>query len=145
MSLTRTLHAQHREVERIAEMLSSSLGEGHPSMNRVQELLADLGRSLTAHLSVEDAELYPALVARAREHNRPELERIALQFSENMGRITQGLLAFLGKYSRPTDAHLPSLRHEWRDVRHLLADRIRSEEATLYPLFEKLSKVSGSV
>ena len=125
-----TLHAQHAEIARISQRVTETLDRGDPAA--VCLALDALGVALRAHLAIEDARLYPALTRAAEQTQLEVPARIARTYEHNMQTISVALKAFLDRYARTFN--LDDFRRDWTLVSQLLADRIESEEATLYPL-----------
>ncbi len=125
------LHAQHEAIIRISERVTEATQRGDaPSVCRELDALAV---ALLAHLEVEDSHLYPALTRAAEQTQLEVPARVARTYEHNMQTISVALKAFIEKYSRTFE--LEDFRRDWALVSQLLADRIESEEATLYPLY----------
>lgn len=137
-NLVAVLRVQHVELLRIVRRVNEAVA--HDSARDVSAALASLTSALVAHLAIEDERLYPALT-RATETSPDEMpSKIARTYEHNMETISVALRAFLDKYSGDLIADLPSFRRDWQLVSELLADRISSEEKTLYPLYDSWVK-----
>ena len=134
MPITDALREQHKVVLLIVNEIQSAIAAS--DRPRIQLELKQLERVLSRHLAMEDAELYPGLERMAVENGSDHLAVVARQFSTNMCRITESLLAFLRKNDRPI-ADLALFSREWTHNLSALSGRIASEESTLYPLYEK--------
>jgi hypothetical protein len=139
MTLIATLRAQHAAVLTLVQDIEACIEKGDTKQLHVQ--LKALGGALTAHLALEDAQLYPGLEKLAATKGSENLRTVASQFSINMGRISQSLLSFLRKYDAAV-TDLTSFRRDWSQVKAALASRISAEETSLYPLFEKATKAA---
>jgi iron-sulfur cluster repair protein YtfE (RIC family) len=140
MDLVETLRAQHRLVEAVGGRLTEALKAG--DLATAQVALRELRQALLAHLELEDQELYPKLIARARASDRSNEGLVAQTFSDNMLRISAGLRAFLDRHAAPRD--LEGLSRDWQHISGILSQRIQSEEQVLYPLFARVTAVDGS-
>ena len=142
MTITDTLREQHKVVLLIVNEIQAAIIAADAP--RIQQELKQLQKVLSAHLALEDAELYPGLHRMAVDAGSQNLAVVARQFASNMSRITDALLAFLRKYDRPI-VDLAAFRSDWAHIVSALSGRIASEEGTLYPLYEKaLRKKTGA-
>lgn len=135
--LVERLHAQHRAIGEIAADISRYLATG--DVVAASAALRHLRTAVVAHLELEDAQLYPALEKAARETNAPVPARVALTYVKNMEGVSAALRAFFDHYAAKDgeeDVALDELRRDWDLVARMLLDRIESEEAQLYPLYE---------
>jgi len=131
-TLTQTLRAQHRRVEKLAARLTTALhGE---DLKEVRAAFQAFCAALEQHLALEDGELYPRLLSSVEP--RSKAARVAKTFSENMQRISAGLHAFIARHATGQLDPL-TLRREWKEVLAVLTGRIQSEEQLLYPMFEQ--------
>ena len=129
--LIHTLHLQHEEIVRISVRIDHALARADVAAVCTQ--VDALAVALIAHLELEDTRLYPELT---RSAERTQLEvpaKIARTYEHNMQTISVAIKAFIDKYSHKFS--LDDFRRDWPLVSQLLSDRIKSEEATLYPLF----------
>lgn len=134
-NLVETLHAQHRAIGELADAITGHLQRG--DVVAVQAALRQLSTAVLAHLELEDAQLYPALEKAARETKQPVAGRVALTYVKNMEGVSAALRAFLEHYAaQGANVVLDELRRDWDLVARMLLDRIESEEAQLYPLYE---------
>ncbi|BCG46934.1 Hemerythrin domain protein [Citrifermentans bremense] len=98
-------------------------------------LIAAKGK-LLAHLKKEDIQLYPVLNKAAV--NDATLKRSVDFYAKDMQEITADAIAFFDKYS-PADAAIDiEFARAFGRLYSILARRLRSEESTLYPAYEKL-------
>lgn len=136
-NLIDSLRRQHEEIKDLIQQL-----DGHISSSRLIEAEAVLDRlreSLQQHLALEDGELYPGLARLAEEKQKPHLASTARLFSENMARISGSVLGFVERHRARRSAPEHFAR-EWAAVRDALQARFGSEESTLYPMYERLSR-----
>lgn len=130
-SLIQTLTLQHQEIAKLAGQLDAAVVAGDTT--GLQDLMVRLKRALLAHLELEDARLYPALVQAANKTKAEIPIKIAETFAKNMQGVTAALKAFLDKYV-VGEIDVADFRRDWLLVHRLLDDRIESEERHLYPL-----------
>lgn len=136
--LVQALRAQHAELLRLVDRVNEAVARD--SQRDTSDALASLAAALLAHLAFEDERLYPALT-RATDHSPLDMpSKIARTYERNMETISVALRAFLDQYSGAPSLDLPSFRRDWQLVSELLADRISSEEKTLYPLYDSWVK-----
>ena len=127
MGLIHTLKAEHDEIKSLfneVKMLGIENPEG-------QEKFAKTKSLLLAHLKKEDEQLYPALQTLVTE------KKIADDFQEEMQKISESAADFFQRYENP---ELVDRRQFSLDLGHFLGilnARIRKEEVTLYPKYEK--------
>jgi hypothetical protein len=131
--LIATLKQQHQELVRLVGEMNAVLERGDEAA--VFALLSSLSQVLRAHLTLEDREIYPALVRAAEASGDAKMLDTARLFADNMQRITESLKDFLARHE--TSFHLERFRTGWSTLSGVLAKRIESEETTLYPLYEK--------
>ncbi len=108
----------------------------------VRRLMETIGGLLIHHLSIEDDELYPALMRAAD----PELRDTAMSAFEDMG----GLRAVWAHYrDHWTIDRILSDPRRFRtatdDIVGALSLRVAMEESVLYPAFEALQSQDGVV
>jgi hypothetical protein len=131
--LIQTLKAQHSAVLRLVGTIDDALKQG--DAQAVSTQLRQLQTALTAHLALEDRELYPGLIALGVELKDHNLESSARVFQGNMERVTEALVSFLSRHEKPA-TDLAAFERDWRTIVGVLGARVRSEETSLYPLFE---------
>lgn len=91
---------------------------------------------LLAHLKKEDLQLYPVLNKEAV--NDAALKRSVEFYAKDMQEITAEAVAFFDKYS-PADAAIDiEFARAFGKLYSILSRRLRSEESTLYPAYEKV-------
>jgi hypothetical protein len=126
-----TLHVQHEEIARIILRIDDATARA--DLTAVCTEVDALAVALLAHLEIEDTWLYPALTRAAEQTQLEVPAKIARTYQHNMQTISVALKAFIEKYT--CSFSLDDFRRDWPLVSQLLSDRIRSEEATLYPLY----------
>jgi len=136
--LVDVLRAQHAELLQLVKDVNEAVVRD--SERDVSAALISLTSALLAHLAFEDDRLYPALTRVTSESPHDVPSKVARTYERNMETISVALRAFLEKYSGDQSIDLPSFRRDWQLVSELLADRIASEEKTLYPLYESWVK-----
>lgn len=139
MTLTETLKQQHLAVVELVKLIQGAVERDDRAL--IETDLKQLKTALLAHLALEDAELYPGLERLGVESGSVNLTLVARQFASNMSRITEALLSFLDKYDGPI-LDLVGFKQDWSKIVSVLSARIASEEASLYPLYEKALKAA---
>jgi hypothetical protein len=127
-----TLRKQHGEILEIVRAITAAVAGG--SCPEVRTHVDRLRAALLAHLALEDSQLYPELTKAGEESGQALSARIAKTYERNMETISVALKAFLEQYA--ADFELADFSRDWQLVSQMLSDRIASEEATLYPLYE---------
>ena len=127
-----TLRVQHEEIARLIGRIDDASARGDRAA--VGTDVDALAIALLAHLEIEDARLYPALTRAAEQTQLEVPAKIARTYQHNMLTISVAIKAFIEKYSQSFS--LDDFRRDWPLASQLLTDRIKSEEATLYPLYE---------
>lgn len=130
MTLIETLQVQHRELQRLIDQIDAELAKRRSS--ELPRLLASFARLVTAHLALEDAQLYPSLVGAGQE----QVSVAARNFAVAMLQIQAGVQQFLARFSGATIS-LDEFRPAWEQTVKVLAARIRAEETSLYPLYSR--------
>lgn len=103
--------------------------------------LAEFGRALTAHLALEDQELYPALRAEAAKPGAPlSLKTRARMFFDEMEGLKPVVLSFLGTWTAAEIARRPeAFRSAFGGLTRVLGMRIISEETRLYAAYSQVA------
>ena len=135
-SLVQTLKAQHVAVQTMATEVNQLVER--KNVAGINAKLTELKAALLGHLELEDKKLYSALI-KAAEKKDPAAVETARMFSTNMVGISRVLIDFLGKYEGKKFS-AEAFAQDWQGILGALAARINSEEATLYPLYEKWTK-----
>jgi hemerythrin-like domain-containing protein len=136
-SLTETLRVQHRNLEELATKLTEALAASQ--VDEVRAVLNKLAVALTAHLQLEDAKLYPEIEAMARQGQQSSLVTVAQSFSISMSSITVVLTRFVERAQKGV-LDLKRFEAEWKTILNTLQTRIHTEETSLYPIHEKLTR-----
>lgn len=131
-NLVATLRHHHAEILEIVRAITAAVAAG--SSPEIRTNVDRLRTALLAHLALEDSQLYPELTKAGEESGRELSARIAKTYERNMETISVALKAFLEQYDG--DFEPADFSRDWQLVSQMLSDRIASEEATLYPLYQ---------
>jgi len=127
------LEADHQKLLQIFTAIGSAFNAG--DLATTVQYLDDFRGAIQSHLLTENVRLYiyleHALAQDADSH------ALIHEFRLEMDGIGKAVLAFLGKYRQmETQANLAeSFGSDLNAVGKVLAERIRREESTLYPLY----------
>lgn len=133
MDLVETLTKQHRLLDRLVAELDHATAAGDP--HRITGQFLQLRQAVAEHLALEDARLYPELLAYAEEQQQAQMAMLARGFASNMGLISESLLAFFERHAaNPTSA---LMAQEWPAMKSALIARSEAEEKTLFPLHQR--------
>lgn len=133
-NLTQRLRAEHQTLLEIVGTLDRHLKAA--DLQNVNQALSELKAAMLAHLTVEDAELYPGLITLADRVGDEAMAKTARAFQDNMSRISAGLVTFLNRYEGKR-FDIVAFTTDWRSIVEVLSARIGSEEKVLYPMFDK--------
>lgn len=100
--------------------------EGRNALMAAKDLLCQ-------HLKNEDEKLYPYLKQKSK--NDPKIKKMIAEFVEEMKKATQFCQAFFNKYAI-SGGGIEFFR-DFEKLYELLQNRIRKEEAILYPVYQK--------
>lgn len=132
MTLTATLRTQHTQLRALLEdvrRLGIASGEGREALQKAERLVV-------AHLTLEQAKLYPALRAHA------STEQLAHQYADEMEKLTPTVVAFFDTWRNGGSDALGFAR----SLGQLLAalnQRINREEIRLYPAYDEHCENAG--
>lgn len=101
-----------------------------------QDKLRSARTALLAHLKTEDEQLYPALKKEAEKND--SLKRTLDLFAREMETISKEALSFVDKYSNGGSGL--EFARDFGRLYMNLSQRIRKEESTLYPEYDKLHR-----
>jgi hypothetical protein len=133
-TIVETLELQHRAVEAEVALFQQALQR--LDADGVRAGLDRLETMLVAHIKLENADFYPAFLAKAQ--GDPVHQTVSL-FQQNLARIGEGLVGFFGRWKGPlTAARLEALKPEWDSALKLLAGRLRDEDKVLHPIYRRL-------
>lgn len=143
MSRTSNFRRQHDQLETMAaDLLSETrrFADGDNSY-AISMKLAHLMGHLKVHLAQEDNALYPSMMACEDERTA----RTAKRFADEMGGLAREVDALLERFpcSRAIAADYTVFRHEAHRLVGRLAERIKRENETLYPLADAMDGCSG--
>jgi len=96
--------------------------------------LMNVKGTLLGHLKKEDVRLYPSLHEAAKTN--AELKSLLDRFAKDMEEVSRSALAFFDKYAQGGDPI--EFGRDYGKLSVTLNNRMRREETTLYPEFEKL-------
>lgn len=138
-SRTATFRQHHGEVRtlvaRIEQLLDPAAvrADAGPIATVVRELFGKFG----VHLSIEDATLYPRMLAHADGRIRETAER----FQREMGGLKTRFDGYRGRWPGPLAiaADPQAFIAETRDILEALTQRISREDAGLYDLYDQLA------
>ncbi|MBX5481390.1 MAG: hemerythrin domain-containing protein [Myxococcaceae bacterium] len=128
MDVVSTLKAQHRMLGEIVERLGGHLAHGDAV--RVRVTLEELRRALRAHLELEEARFYPLL------------QDSPLADTAQLRPLAQSLDALAERYGTG-DFDAERFAADFNAVTRGLLARLDSEEAVLFPLYDRLVGKSG--
>lgn len=130
-----TLITQHKALLELV----TAIGALNPDKDgaAIASKLGQIGTAITAHLALEDKELYPALRSAAEKPGAPlSLKTSVKTFFDEMEGIKPAVVSFLGKWNATTIAQKPAeFRTEFGGLTQVLGKRITSEESRLYSLY----------
>jgi hypothetical protein len=140
------LLSQHRAVEKRLKAVQQAVDALDGT--RIQVELPPLKATLSSHLRLEDGELYPGLLRMAKDLGDSQLSTLAEAYAQSIPQLSHGVLSFLGRYERAFT--LEAFLKDWITMNALVTSRIRSEERSLYGMFEAaqarlLARTSPSV
>jgi hypothetical protein len=127
--------SQHADLLRAVAALQADLANGVLAAEVARGHLAQLSGKLTVHLQMEDRSLYPAFLG----SGAPEVREVARRFQWEMGDLRNAAGAFWHRWLAPDAiAGDPEVfRIDGLALLDKLDQRIRSEDAQLYPLAER--------
>jgi CheY-like chemotaxis protein len=128
------LRAQRELVQASLTPLNVKIGQG--DWGEVAVLLPAFKPLVLNYLDLADRELYPQLaeVAGAKQNRTADLAKL---IHGNMSRISDNVRRFL---ETSVNRHLDreAITREWARIAAALSSRMDTEQATVYPLFERL-------
>jgi len=89
---------------------------------------------MLGHLMQEDRYLYPALIACADRH--PVLRDVVHRYQKDLDTVAGAAFAFFRKHGEHRE--LPDFATDLEELCDRIGERIRKEEALLYPTYAKL-------
>ena len=136
MGITGNLTVQHKELIQTSEEILGLLDEGALSRDatHVRNLLSELSRTLTYHLTMEDDALYPALVC----HPDEKIKTLSKKFSGEMGGIRDTFILYITKWpdAEAVQGSPDNFISETNEIMDALLRRIDREDNELFPLIE---------
>ncbi|MBX5484431.1 MAG: hemerythrin domain-containing protein [Myxococcaceae bacterium] len=137
-TLVDALEAQHRALEKAVGEVQAAYAAGHAA--NVGAKVSAMRKLLEGHLALENTQLYPKIVEMAA--GRQNMLELAKLFQTNMATIAEGLVQFFERFEGQA-VDLEAFGPEWKTIVETLTARIKQEEATLHPMFRRLSRMSG--
>jgi hypothetical protein len=132
-----TLETQHGLLRKLAAEIDRALAEGR--MDQVAAQVLKMRTALEAHVALENADFYPAMVGMAERQGQPQMLQIVKLFDQNMRVIAEGLTRFFNRFAgKPFER--ASFEPEWKALAKVLAQRIEDEESTLHPIHRRLEQ-----
>lgn len=132
------LRGQHERIMRLAAELHQAVDQGD-GVRPVAALRWRLARELIAHLAMEDRLLYPSMI-RSRD---AKIAGTATHLKAEMGSFANEFTVYMAAWSDLRVAReWEAFRSETKAVLDRLADRIRREDETLYPLADALGRAA---
>ena len=139
MRPTDTFRQHHAEILDIAGEISGLLTEPEvqKEASRITQLLARFAGKLKGHLAMEDKVLYPKLL----NHDDPHINHMASRFMNEMGGISETVVAYCGQWSTPAaiSGDARTFITETKRLFRALEKRIDREDNVLYPALDKVS------
>lgn len=137
MARTDSLREQHKKALEIVSAIQADLNPTKLAQDAqaISANLSKLSGTIGVHLAMEDKSLYPAMMGSANA----EVKKAADKFSKEMGNIGAVFGAYTKKWNAGTIKSDPNaFITETKQIISVLGDRIKREEAELYPLADKL-------
>ena len=136
MARTDSFRAQHKKALELVGLIQADLDPnklGKDAQGIVMNL-AKLAGTINLHLSMEDQSLYPAMIS----SKNPQVKQAAEKFIKEMSGIAQAFTSYYKKWNAQTIQGTPdAFIKETKGIFTALGDRIRREEAELYPLADQ--------
>ncbi len=129
---------QHVELLEIVTTISGYISSNTVAENskEISQELSRLGVKIGMHLAMEDKALYPRMVAAADA----TIADTAKKFQEEMGGLGGAFATYKAKWATASaiEADAGTFTTETKGIAQALGDRIKREEAQLYPMAEKV-------
>lgn len=136
MPSSQSFKNQHKELVDIVGKIAAMLQPATVTAKAtdIRGLLTQLAGKVTMHLTMEDSTLYKAMLA------NPTTKPVAERFQREMGGIATAFKNYLAKYATPAaiSSNAAAFIADTQGIAKALGDRIKREEAELYPAFEKI-------
>ena len=140
MAHTAELRRQHDAATQLMTGISGQIAayRGPDDACRLTLGVAQLLGLLRVHLTIEDEQLYPELIA----SDDACTASLARRFAREMGGLAERLEEFAMHWSTSAGiaARLGEFREETRELFAALENRIRRENQQLYPLADRLAQ-----
>ena len=132
MSLTNELINEHKTLLEVLEKAVNA----DPCSSERRDLLTTAKNALLAHLEKEGRDLYPMLNKEAETNGG--LAGILKVLTQDMDKLAPVAMAFFDKYTG-ADCDDTNFAQDISEVIFALKTRIRREEQTLYPEYDKIA------
>lgn len=140
MNVAGTLAAQHELLEEVIDRLGEHLTRG--DLLRVKLGVEELRQAFKAHLDLEDAELYPSLLAPV-EAGGEAAAALARNFQETIQPLWQSFTGFAQRQAAQELPEADAFAAEWGPLSQALRARLAAEENALLPLYRRVAGKSG--
>lgn len=137
-ALVAELTHDHRQLLAAYGALKHSAEAG--DVAAFKSALGDFKALLVPHVVKEAYKVYTYLRQTLRQKGELEVYQRVNAYKSEMGRIGDAAIRFIDTYSDADDETIdfPQVRAALHEIGQLLGDRIRREEADLYPLYKTL-------
>lgn len=135
MGITEPLRKQHAEIVEAVREIDAGLDPQRlvKSAGEIRSRLSALIGKLSIHLAMEDKALYPSL----EMHADAKVREIGVKFAREMTGVKPAVETFSKKWSEAQIAKdAAAFCAEAKKLFAVLGDRIKRENAELYPLLE---------
>ncbi len=138
MARTDSFKEQHKEMLELVKQINSGLDPAKLAQDasQVRSTLSALAGKLLVHLSIEDKNLYPVMINSSDENAK----KTAQSFMDEMGTLAGIFKDYTNKWPSPQaiQANPAGFCEETKAVFTAIGQRIGKEEATLYPMADKI-------
>ncbi|MBI3101894.1 MAG: hemerythrin domain-containing protein [Burkholderiales bacterium] len=137
-ALVQGLVNDHRQLLQTFGELKKSADAEDPAA--FKQALHDFKAQLVPHLLQEAIKLYTFLRQELKAQGNQQAYQMVNGYKTEMGGIGDAAVRFVETYTATADADIDfaEVRDALGDIGRLLGDRIRREEAELYPLYQSL-------
>lgn len=134
--LTGSLQADHQELLELHTGIQQAARDGDCKTLDIK--IRDFETGLKAHLGEEFRNIYVLAEYLANRYDLKQDRIQLLEFKQEMQIIGGQVMGILNKYNKEavTESQLSEIIADFNQMGGILADRIRREEATLYPMYD---------
>lgn len=137
VDLIGTLGTQHQLIDGAVARLESALERAQDT--RTRTALTELQNTVSAHLGLEEVELYPLLEHAVRaDPTSAEAGRVR-ESHQGLGEVRRAMDAFFAQTAAP-DLTLEEIATAWRAVAGILQTRLAAQREA-YPAFRRLTRL----